>query len=227
MIRVHHLEQSRSQRILWLLEELGIDYEIVRYERDPETRLAPAALEAIHPLGKAPVITDDDVTVAESGAIIEYLVDNYDEDGSLRPSAGTPERRLYTYWMHYAEGSFMPLMIVALILGRIESAPMPFFAKPVAKQIAAKVRDAYLSRNVDKHLGYLEDTLSGSAWFCGEVFSAADVQMSFALEAAAVRTNLAADYPQLAGFLERIRERPAHRRALERGGPFDLSSLGG
>lgn len=226
MIRLHHLEHSRSQRILWLLEELGVDYEVVPYERDPDTRLAPAALEAIHPLGKSPVITDNGETIAESGAIIEYLVDTHD-DGSLRPADGTPEARRYTYWLHYAEGSFMPLMIVSLILTRIESAPMPFFARPVARQIAEKVRESYLSRNIGKHLGYLEETLGESTWFCGEQFTAADVQMSFALEAAAARAAALGEYPRIAAFLERIRARPAYQRAIERGGVFDLGALGG
>lgn len=226
MIRLHHLEHSRSQRILWLLEELGLDYEVVSYERDPETRLAPASLEAVHPLGKSPVITDDGETIAESGAIIEYLVDTYD-DGSLKPADGTPEARRYTYWLHYAEGSFMPLMIVSLILRRIESAPMPFFAKPVARQIAAKVRDSYLSRNVNKHLAWLETSLGESTWFCGEAFTAADVQMSFALEAAEARADMREEYPRIAAFLERSRARPAYRRAIERGGAFDLGALGG
>ena len=136
MITVHHLEHSRSQRILWLLEELGVDYEIKLYDRDPETRLAPPDLRDIHPLGKAPLITDDDVTIAESGAIIEYLVGKYD-DGTLRPAESTNERLAYTYWLHYAEGTFSPLMMIALIMSRIENAPLPFFLKPVAKGIAA------------------------------------------------------------------------------------------
>ena len=139
MLIVHHLENSRSQRILWLLEELGVEYEIKAYKRDPETSLAPPDMRDVHPLGKAPMITDGDVTIAESGAIIEYLMDTYD-DGTLRPPAGTPERRTWTYWLHYAEGSFMPLMILSLIVNRIETAKMPFFVKPVAKGIAQSVR---------------------------------------------------------------------------------------
>ncbi|NNF67818.1 MAG: glutathione S-transferase, partial [Gammaproteobacteria bacterium] len=137
MITVHHLENSRSQRILWLLEELGLDYEMKRYGRDSKTRLAPPELADVHPLGKAPVVVDDDVTIAESGAIIEYLVQRYD-DGRLRPADGSPEWRIYTYWLHYAEGTFMPLMIITLILARIDSAPMPFFIKPVARGITGK-----------------------------------------------------------------------------------------
>ena len=221
MLTVHHLESSRSQRILWLLEELGVDYEIKRYGRDPETSLASPELLNVHPLGKAPVITEGATTVAESGAIIEYLVDRFD-DGTLLPAAGTPERLAYSYWLHYAEGSFMPLMILALILRRVETASMPFFARPVARGIVAKVRNAYLDANIERHLGFMEHTLKHSAWFCGDRFAAADVQMSFALEAAEVRTNLADDYPHLAAFLGRVRARPAYRRALDRGGHYEL-----
>lgn len=221
MLTVHHLENSRSQRILWLLEELGIEYEMKRYGRDKETSLAPPELKDIHPLGKAPVIVDDGVTVAESGAIIEYLVHTYD-DGTLHPEAGTAEWRSYTYWMHYAEGTFMPLMIISLILGRIETSPMPFFVKPIAKGIAGKVRASYLEANVTNNLEFLEHTLSQSKWFCGDRFTAADVQMSFALEAAEVRTNLASEYPHLADFLITIRSRPAYKAALDRGGHYEL-----
>lgn len=221
MIIVHHLENSRSQRIVWLLEELGIDYEIRRYGRDKQTGLAPPELLEVHPLGKAPVITDGDRTIAESGAIIEYLMYEYD-DGRLRPQEGTDERLAYNYWLHYAEGTFAPLMILSLVLSRIEEAPMPFFLRPVAKGIAQKVRDAYLDANVRRNLEFMESTLSASRWFCGNVFTAADVQMSFALEAAEVRTNLADEYPHLAAFLETIRARPAYQRALDKGGHYEL-----
>lgn len=225
MLTIHHLEHSRSQRILWLLEELGVDYEIKRYERDKETSLAPPDLRDIHPLGKAPLITDGDKTLAESGAIIEYLVDTYD-DGTLVPATDTPERLAYTYWLHYAEGTFMPLMIVSLIVGRIETAPMPFFVKPIAKGIAAKVRGGYLDQNVKRNLDFMESTLGRATWFCGDRFTAADIQMSFAVEAAEVRTNLSGDYPKLAAYLERIRARPAYQRALEKGGPYQLLGMG-
>ncbi len=221
MLTLHHLENSRSQRILWLLEELGPEYEIRHYRRDPETSLAPPELTQIHPLGKAPVLTDDDVTMAESGAIIEYLIERYG-DGRLFPSPGTPEHLAYRYWMHYAEGSFMPLMILSLVMGRIESAPMPFFIRPVARGIVAKVREGYLDQNVERHLRFIEDTLSATTWFCGEQMTAADIQMSFAVEAAAVRTDLASGYPYLQAFLDRIRQLPAYRAALEKGGPYEL-----
>jgi len=224
MITLHHLEHSRSQRILWLLEELGVEYQISHYRRDSKSSLAPQELEAVHPLGKSPVITDGEVTVAESGAIIEYLVEKYD-DGTLLPNQGGPERRAYTYWLHYAEGSFMPLMIVALILNRIETAPQPFFVRPVAKRIAAKVRESYLATNVSRNLNFMEATLGKSAWFCGDNICAADIQMSFPIEAAEVRTSLREDYPNLAAFLKRIRARPAYQRALEMGGPYQLLGI--
>ncbi len=221
MLTVHHLNNSRSQRILWLLEELGLDYDIKKYLRDPATHLAPPEMLSLHPLGKAPVITDGDDTLAESGAIIEYLVRKYDH-GRLRPVEGTPGGLAYTYWLHYAEGTFMSLMILSLIISRIETAPMPFFAKPIAKGIAAKVRNGYLDRNVKRNLDFMESMLNKSRWFCGDELTAADIQMSFAVEAASVRTSLQDDYPNLSAYLERIKARPAYQRALEKGGPYEL-----
>ena len=221
MLTIHHLENSRSQRILWLLEELGIDYQINRYERDKKTSLAPLNLLAIHPLGKAPVITDGDLTVAESGAIIEYLVNRYD-DGRLMPAIGTPQYMDYIYWIHYAEGTFMPLMIVSLIMSRIETAPMPFFVRPIAKGIVSKVRAGYLSPNIKRNLEYINTTLGNSTWFCGDELTAADIQMSFPVEAAEVRTTLDQAYPNIKSFLQRMRARPAYQAALEKGGPYKL-----
>jgi glutathione S-transferase len=221
MITLHHLENSRSQRILWLLEELGVDYDIKHYKRDSKTSLAPPELLAVHPLGKSPVITDGDITVAESGAIVEYLVGKYDH-GRLLPTDGSAERMAYTYWLHYAEGSFMPLMIISLILSRIESAPVPFFLKPVTKGIASKVKDSYLNPNVKRNLEFIEATLSKSKWFCGANMTAADIQMSFPLEAAAVRSDLATNYPKAAAFLNRIHALPAYKAALKKGGPYAL-----
>ena len=221
MITLHHLENSRSQRIAWLLEELDVDYDVKVYERDPETILAPPELKQIHPLGKSPVITDGDITVAESGAIIEYLLDTYDDD-TLRPAAGTAERRDFTFWLHYAEGSFMPLMLLAIVLNRIESAPMPFFARPVAKGIVQKVRGGFLDPNTGRHLDFIQQTLESSPWFAGERFTAADIQMSYCVEAAAKRADLGNKYQKMAEFLARIRERDAYRRAESRVGSFDL-----
>ncbi|MDH3336300.1 MAG: glutathione S-transferase [Gammaproteobacteria bacterium] len=224
MLTVHHLENSRSQRILWLLEELGADYEIKRYGRDKVTSLAPPELRAIHPLGKSPVITDGDATIAESGAIIEYLLAKFDT-GTLLPSHETPEHRAYIYWLHYAEGTFAPLMLLSVILARIESAPMPFFLKPVAKGIAGKVRDNFLDANVKRNLDFMESELQHSTWFCGDHLTGADIQMSFAVEAAEVRTDLEDNYPRLAAFLERVRARPAYKRALDKGGHYELMGI--
>lgn len=221
MITVHHLENSRSQRILWLLEELGVDYTIKHYKRDPDTSLAPPELIELHPLGKAPIVTDGRSTYAESGAIVEHLVGKYD-DGRLLPDVGSDARSAYTYWLHYAEGSFMPLMLMSLIVRRIETAPMPFFVKPIAKGIAAKIRGGYLDHNVNRNIDFLESSLEQSTWFCGDAMTAADIQMSFPVEAAAVRTKFDGTYPRLAAFLERIQARPGYQRALEKGGPYEL-----
>jgi glutathione S-transferase len=221
MIVVHHLNNSRSQRILWLLEELGVNYEIKRYQRDPETMLAPPSLLKIHPLGKSPAITDGKLTLAESGAIIEYLVDRYGK-GRLAPAPGTPERIRYTYWLHYAEGSLMPPLLLKLVFDRIESGPTPFLVRPIARAIARRVKSTYVEPQIARHLDYLEGELARDDWFAGKDFTAADIQMSFPIEAAAARAGLDTSRPKLMAFLGRIRARPAYRRALERGGPFEL-----
>ncbi|ANB18955.1 glutathione S-transferase family protein [Dokdonella koreensis] len=220
MITVHHLENSRSQRVLWLLEELGLDYAIVRYARDPETLLAPPELRRVHPLGKSPVIVDGALTIAESGAIIEYLVDRH--GSALAPPAGSPERLRYTYWLHFAEGSAMPPLLLKLVFQRLATAPMPFFARPVARRIAASVQQRLVDPQLVRQLDYLEGELAGQDWFAGAAFSAADVQMSFPVEAAAARAGLDAGRPRLWDWLQRIHARPAYRRALERGGPYQL-----
>ncbi|MBN3728074.1 glutathione S-transferase family protein [Burkholderia sp. Ac-20379] len=221
MLTVHHLNNSRSQRVLWLLEELGVPYEIKRYERDPRTMLAPPELRAVHPLGKSPVITDNGLTIAESGAIVEYLIDRYGE-GRFAPAPGTPARLRYTYWLHYAEGSAMPPLLLKLVAQRIAQAPMPFFAKPIARKIAATLQSSFVDPQLKLHLGYIEAELGATGWFAGDAFSAADLQMSFPLEAAASRAGTVAQLPAIRAFLERIHARPAYRRALERGGPYGM-----
>ena len=221
MIIVHHLNNSRSQRILWLLEELGLEYEIKKYQRDAKTMLAPPELRAVHPLGKSPVITDGDVVVAESGAIIEYLVDKYGA-GRLVPAAGTPERLRWTYWLHFAEGSAMTPLLMKLVFDKVATSPMPFFVRPVAKAIAAEVKSSYVMPQIAAHLAYMESVLAKSKWFAGAEFSAADIQISFVLEAGAARGGLGEQYPKLTAFLKRIHARPAYKKALERGGPYDL-----
>lgn len=222
MIVVHHLNNSRSQRVLWLLEELALPYEIRHYERD-RNGLAPKSLEAVHPLGKSPVITEDGLTLAESGAILEFLVERHGQ-GRMAPPPGTPERLRYTYWMHYAEGSAMPPLLMKLVFDRVENGPMPFFVKPIAKGIAAKVKSVFLGPQIRRHLDFMEGSLKDSPWFAGAAFSAADIQMSFPVEAAEARAGLDARRPRLMDWLARIRARPAYRRALERGGPYELMS---
>lgn len=218
MITVHHLNNSRSQRILWLLEEMGVEYQIKHYQRDPQTMLAPPELRAVHPLGKSPVITDGELTLAESGAIIEYLAERYGQ--GLLPAAGTPERLRCNYWLHFAEGSAMPPLLLKLVFDKIESSPMPFFVKPIARGIAGKVKGSFINPALKQNLDYLEGELGKSEWFAGDTFSAADIQMSFPLEAAASRAGLDASRPKLKAFLERIHARPAYQRALERGGEY-------
>jgi len=223
MIVVHHLNKSRSQRVLWLLEELGVAYEIQKYQRDAKTMLAPPELLKVHPLGKSPVVTDDGTTVAESGAIIEYLLERHGK-GRLEPARGTPERLRYTYWLHFAEGSAMSPLLMKLVFDRIETSPMPFFAKPIARGISRKVKTAMIEPNLKRHLDHMERELTKSEWFAGDEFSAADIQMSFPVEASAQRAGLDASRPKLMTFLKKIHARPAFRRALERGGPYSFAN---
>jgi len=221
VITVHHLNNSRSQRVLWLLEELGLPYEVKRYERDAKTMLAPPELRAVHPLGKSPVVTDGDLTLAESGAIIEYLVERHG-GGQLAPAAGTPARLRYTYWMHYAEGSAMPPLLLKLVFDRIEAGPMPFFVKPFARAIAGRAKSSFILPQITRHLDYMESELARFRWFAGDEFSAADIQMSYPLEVAVKRAGLGPSRPRLMDFLGRIHARPAYQRALARGGKYDL-----
>jgi glutathione S-transferase len=221
MVVVHHLNNSRSQRVLWLLEELDVPYEVKRYERDAKTMLAPPALLAIHPLGKSPVITDGEIVLPESGAIIEYLVDTYG-NGRLRPPAGSAQRLKYLYWMHYAEGSAMPPLLLRLVFNRVANNPAPWPISAIARRIATTVDKSFIEPNLTRHLNFMEAELNAQTWFAGEEFTAADVQMSFPLEAAASRGGLNASRPKLMAFLERIHARDAYKRALERGGRYDF-----
>ncbi len=220
MIVVHHLNNSRSQRVLWLLEELGLDYDIKRYQRDAKTMLAPPELRQVHPLGKSPVISDDNLVLAESGAIVEYLVERYG-NGRLVPPDG-PLRLRYRYWLHSAEGSMMPPLLMKLLFDRMEKGPMPFFARPIARALAGKVKSAYIQPNIERHLDYMEAELTKTLWFAGDEFTAADIQMSFPLEAAAARGGLDARRPRLMDYLGRIHAREAYKRAIERGGEYSI-----
>jgi glutathione S-transferase len=221
MIVVHHLNNSRSQRVLWMLEELGVPYEVKRYQRDARTMLAPPELRAVHPLGKSPVIVDAGQTLAESGAILEYLAERYGE-ARLIPAAGTPERLRYRYWMHFAEGTAQPPLLLKLLFDRLDKGPVPFFVRPVARAIAQRVKDTYVQPNIERNLDFMEGELGQREWFAGAAFSAADIQMSFPLEAAQVRGGLDAKRPRLMAFLARIHARPAYLRAIDKGGPYAL-----
>ncbi len=223
MITVHHLNNSRSQRILWLLEELGVPYEIKRYERDAKTMFAPPELFKVHPLGKSPVITDGDITVAESGAIVEYLLDTYGEASGLRPARGTPAYRRFTYWLHFAEGSAMPPLLMKLVFLRIKTTPMPFFVKPIARGIADRVLGSFVDPNLRRQMQFMEAELANGPWFVGAEFGAADIQMSFPIEAAKSRGELGAQLPRLNDWLTRAHARPAYQRALARGGKYDFA----
>ena len=218
MITVHHLNDSRSQRILWLLEELGLSYEIVRYQRDPQTMLAPPELRAVHPLGKSPVVDDGEVRVAETGAIVDYLLEAHGA-GRLKPPAGTEAARRFTYWLHYAEGSAMPPLLLKLVFGQLPRRA-PGLVRPLVKSIAAKAQSGFVDPQLKTHVDYWEAELGRSEWFAGDAFTAADIMMSFPVEAGASRAFDPADRPRLKAFLERIHARPAYRRALERGRPY-------
>jgi glutathione S-transferase len=204
MIVVHHLEDSRSQRVLWLLEELGLDYEVKRYARDRKTMLAPPELRRVHPLGKAPVIEDGGRVIAETGAIVDYLVEK--EDGRLGPPARREDVLRYRFFLHYAEGSMMPPLLALLVVRRLGLLGRPARA-PLLKMFA-------------RHLDWLDAELGTRAWFAGEEFSAADIMMSFPLEVARERAGLGAGHANLIDWLERIHARPAYAQALKRGGDY-------
>ncbi|MFN3960845.1 MAG: glutathione S-transferase family protein [Parvularculaceae bacterium] len=219
MIVVHHLENSRSQRVLWLLEELGLPYEVKRYERDKKTNLAPKELLKVHPTGKSPLIADDGAVIAETGAIVEHLIEERG-GGRLQPARGTPEWRRYRYWMHAAEGSYMPPLVLTLMLGRMETAPMPFFAKPIAKRLTGAVRQGYLDHTIAALFGHLDAELAKSPFLAGNDLTGADIMMSFPAEAALQRGPETLKAGRIKAYVDRLHARPAYKRALERGGPY-------
>lgn len=224
MIVVHHLADSRSQRILWLLEELELDYEVKRYERDPKTYLAPAELKKLHPLGKAPILEDNGVVMAETGAIIEYLLDTYDSEHRLHPERGTAYGRQFSYWMHYAEGSAMPPLLLKLVFSQLPLRA-PALVKPLVRSISDKANKSFIGPQLATHFGFIENSLIGG-WFVGNGFSAADIMMSFALEAAGTRGLDLDQNPNIARFLRTIHARPAYQAALQRGGDYTYAHAG-
>lgn len=227
MITVHHLETSRSQRVLWLLEELGVPYQIRRYQRDPKTRLAPPELKAVHPLGKSPVITDGGLTIAESGAILEYLIETYGDAASgapvTQPRPGTPEHRQCRFWMHYAEGSLMNWLVMKLVFTTIPTQPMPFFVRPIARQLCSQVQARLIDPNLATALPFIDSHLAQHAWFAGDQLTIADFQMSFPVAAALARTKEARNLPALLAYKDKMEARPAYRRAIEKGGPVIMT----
>lgn len=223
MITLHHLENSRSQRILWLLEELGVEYEIKRYERDPKTNLAPDSLKAVHPLGKSPLITDGGKVIAESGVIISYLIRTYGKDLDLIPEAGSKAEDQAEYWLHFAEGSLMPYLVMTLVFNKIKTSPMPFFVRPIAKAIANQVLQSFVTPNVESTMTFINDHLNRNTWFAGDKMTAADFQMIFPLEAAMSRSAAAKAMPAIAKYVERVHATPTYQAALKKGGPYDYA----
>lgn len=216
---LHHLENSRSTRIIWLLEELNVDYELVTYHRQ-SNRLAPASLKKIHPLGKAPIFTHNDKTIAESGAIIEYVLHVFDKQHVFKPTAGDDAWISYQFWMHFAEGSAMPPLLMSLIFSEIPKRA-PIFIRPIANAISKQVMSSFVQPNIDNTLDLIEQTLTKHAWFAGTNISGADVQMSFVIEAFNARQGLAS-HPNTKQWLENVRLRPAYQTALKKGGNLIL-----
>lgn len=221
MLTLHHLNNSRSQRILWVLEELGLPYEIKFYQRNQKTWLAPEELKKIHPLGKSPVITDNGLVLAESAAILEYLVDRYGQ-GRLKPRVDSEQWIRYRYWLHYAEGSLMPLLVLALIFNRIRNQKVPFFVRPILKGICEKVMKVFVYPQLKLHLSYVEEELAKSSWFCGDELTAADIQMSFPLSAALIRAPAEFIGPNIRRFIQQVNENKNYQMAIQKGGAFDL-----
>ena len=226
MITVHHLNNSRSQRILWMLEELNQEYKIIGYERDLKTLQGPESLSNIHPLGKSPVITDDSsgeqILIAESGAIVEYLLQNYGKNSSLIiPETGSQQERDYLYWLHFSEGSLMPPLLLRLIFDRVKKAQVPFFVKPITKAVADKVLTEYVNPNINRLLDFIEASLKGKNWFLGDQLSGADIQMSFPLETSLARGLVNEHYTCIQSYVERIHEQPGYQAALKKGGKYD------
>lgn len=219
MLTVHHLNQSRSQRVLWALEELGVPYQIVRYQRE-KTMLAPESLKKVHPLGKSPVVEDNGLIIAESGAILEYLQETYDAEQRFKPQEAQ-QKRDYRFWLHYAEGSLMPLLLLKLVITRLGKPPVPFGVRSVGKILARGVEHAFLNRQLETHARFIETQLVQRNWLVGNQLSMADIQMSFPIFALLARGGVD-DLPNLRAWKKRVEMRPAWQRAIVQGGPFDF-----
>lgn len=220
MLKLYALKQSRAYRIAWLLELLELDYQLELIERDKKTWLAPSSLKAVHPLGKSPLLQDGELTLAESGAIVEYLLARYNPKGAFKPNADSADYPHYLYWLHYAEGSLMPLLIISLVFHRIEQQKVPFFVKPIVRKIVNGVRGSFIQPQLKLHLDHIEQWLNGKTWLVGEHLSGADVMMSFPLQAL-VKKGLAG-YPNIHAYVMRIEQDAAYLRAEAKIGTFSL-----
>ena len=223
MIKIHHLNNSRSQRILWLLEELHLEYEIIHYQRDKETMLAPKELQDIHPLGKSPVLEDGEMIVAESAVIVEYLIKKYGKEETMSYPIELERATKHSYWYHFSEGSMMPPFLLKLVFDKIQSAPIPFFIKPIINKVCEKVLDGFVLPNVKRNLKFVEDALSENDFFMGHELSGADIMMSFPLEAGMSRIENKSDYPKILNFLDTIHQRSSYQAALKKGGEYSYA----
>lgn len=219
MLKVHHLNQSRSQRILWALEELGLPYQLIHYQRE-KNMLAPASLKKVHPLGKSPVLEDNGLIIAESGAILEYLQETWDTSAQFKP-VDVEQRQQYRFWLHYAEGSLMPLLLMKLVFTRLGKPPVPFGIRTVGKVLGQGIQKSWLNKQIETHARFIESHLAKQPWFAGEQLSMADIQMSFPVFALLSRGGIA-DLPHTQSWKKRVEMRPAWQRAIKQGGPFDL-----
>ncbi|QJR81195.1 glutathione S-transferase [Alteromonas pelagimontana] len=220
MLTLHHLNNSRSQRILWLLEELGVEYHLEIYQRDSQTNLAPPELRAVHPLGRSPVLTTDHGALAESGAIVEYIISRYATTDFVKPDDEQLYQQ-YLFWLHFAEGSLMPPMVARLVLSKAKE-KAPFLIKPIAGKFADAIVHAYYGPNLERSLRYVESYLSSHDWFAGPRPTGADVQMLFPLETLVARGG-AKNYPAITKWVKYVHDRPAYQRALEKGGKYDYA----
>jgi len=219
MLTVHHLNQSRSQRVIWAVEELALPYQIVRYQRE-KTMMAPPSLKKVHPLGKSPVVEDNGLIVAESGAILEYLQETYDLTSQLKPQS--PEQKLqYRFWLHYAEGSLMPILLMKLVFNSLGKPPVPFGLRTLGKGLGKGVQKAWLNPQLETHARFIEAHLSENSWFAGDRLSMADIQMSFPIFALLARGGID-NLPHTQAWKKKVEMRPAWQRAIQQGGPFDL-----
>lgn len=219
MITLHHLENSQSIRILWLLEEIGAPYGFEMYDRDPDTMLAPQAYKELSPLGTAPVITDGNLALSESNAIIDYIVDRSSR-ADLRPAADDPLRADYLFWFHTAQGTLQPMQTFGFVLG-LATQRSPFLVRPIISKVEQTLKSLFIQPRLKAVLSAMETQLAGSEFLAGDRFTAADIAMGYTLYMAKMRGSLAGDYPNIETYVTRMEARPAWQAALEKDGKFE------